>query len=71
MKAQQFIKNWSGARVGERASFQPFISELCDFLNVEVPDRDRPGHPDYGFERPVRLSESRKSGALKPSRMDL
>ena len=71
MKAQQFIKNWSGARVGERASFQPFISELCDVLNVEVPDRDRPGHPDYGFERPVRLSESRKSGALKPSRMDL
>lgn len=71
MRVQKFIENWSGARVGERASFQPFIWQLCEILGVEAPDRDRPGDPDYGFERPVRLSESCKSAGLKPSLMDL
>lgn len=71
MTVQKFIESWSGARVGERANFQPFMVHLCQILNVEVPDKDRPGHPDYGFEKPVRLTTSRKSAALKPSSMDL
>lgn len=70
MRIQKLIENWWGARVGERGSFQTFICHLCEALNLEVPDRDRPGHPDYGFERPVRLSESHKSSALRPSLMD-
>lgn len=71
MTVQRFIENWSVARVGERAHFQSFMCHLCEILGVEVPDKDRPGHPDYGFEKPVRLTTSRKSAALKPSSMDL
>ncbi|MEO8098901.1 MAG: DNA methyltransferase [Acidobacteriota bacterium] len=50
-----FIERWQASAAAERANYQLFLSELCDFLSV---DRPQPALGDvrkdvYVFERPV------------------
>lgn len=55
MPAHPFIQRWQDSAAAERANYQLFLSELCDFLDVPRPD---PAVADdhqnrYVFERPV------------------
>jgi hypothetical protein len=48
-----FIERWKNSAAAERANYQLFLSELCDFLDVPRPDPAQDGRGDYVFERPV------------------
>jgi hypothetical protein len=48
-----FIERWKNSAAAERANYQLFLSELCDFLEVPRPDPAQDGRGDYVFERPV------------------
>ena len=41
---QDFISRWQQSDAAERANYAPFLSELCDFLEVDRPD------PSTGIE---------------------
>ncbi len=71
MTIYEFIERWSQGWLNERAHFQTFIGQLCRILGAPVPDEDRPGDPDYGFEKPVRLTTSRKASGVRPGSIDL
>lgn len=71
MTIYEFIERWSQGWLNERAHFQTFIGQLCKILGAPVPDEDRPGDPDYGFEKPVRLKAGRKARGVRPGSIDL
>src|SRR5271157_4642110 len=55
MLASPFIERWQNSGAAERANYQLFLSELCDYLGVSRPN---PAVGDvrldeYVFERPV------------------
>src|SRR6266705_950318 len=55
MPADPFIQRWQNSAAAERANYQLFLSELCDY--IEVPRPNPAGADDrennYVFERPV------------------
>jgi len=55
MPVHPFIQRWQNSAAAERANYQLFLSELCDYLDVPRPNPavsdDRQNH--YVFERPV------------------
>lgn len=55
MPAHPFILRWQNSAAAERANYQIFLCELCDYLVVPRPDPavsdDRQNR--YVFERPV------------------
>lgn len=54
-----FIDRWKDSGASERANFQPFLTELCDLLDVPHPDPAKAEYArnDYVFERVVRFEE--------------
>ena len=55
MPTHPFIQRWQNSAAAERANYQLFLSELCDYLDVPRP---APSVADnrqnnYVFERPV------------------
>ncbi|MEX2263348.1 MAG: DNA methyltransferase [Bryobacteraceae bacterium] len=66
-----FIERWKGSAAAERANYQLYLSELCDFLRVPRPD---PTVADdtrnaYVFERGVRFQNG--DGTTSLGRIDL
>jgi hypothetical protein len=55
MLVPPFIQRWQNSAAAERANYQLFLSELCDYLEVPRPDPavGDTRHDDYVFERPV------------------
>lgn len=54
-----FLTRWHGSAAAERANYQLFLTELCDYLSLPRPE---PTVADtrrnaYVFERPVTLSD--------------
>ena len=51
-----FIAKWSDAGGGERANAIPFLTELCDVLEVEKPKPvvKTSANDDYRFDRPIK-----------------
>ena len=49
MTPEQFIDKWRGNTRTERAAAQQHFLELCEVLGVE-----KPGSPDYEFEKSTR-----------------
>ena len=67
----EFIERWKESAAAERANCQPFLSELCDVL--EVP-RPQPAQADdeqnaYVFERAVTFHNG--DGSTSTGRIDL
>lgn len=68
---QNFISRWESSGAAERANYQLFLSELCDFLDVPRPN---PSVPDdarnqYVFERNIHFSNV--DGSTSNGRIDL
>lgn len=66
-----FITRWAGSGASERANYQLFLSELCDFLGVPRPN---PSVTDvtrnvYVFERDVKFQNT--DGTTSDGRIDL
>lgn len=57
--SEQFINRWKASGASERANYQLFLTELCDFLDVEKPRpaSDKVHEADYTFERPVDFND--------------
>lgn len=55
--AERFIQRWAESGGSERANYQLFLAELCDFLEVPRPDPARPDNLEnaYVFERSLRF----------------
>ncbi len=55
MPAHPFIQRWQNSAAAERANYQLFLSELCDYLEVPRPNPAVADGRDnkYVFERPV------------------
>lgn len=71
MDVPAFITRWHSSAAAERANYQLFLSELCDFLEVPRPD---PTVADdsknaYVFERAVHFQNG--DGSATPGRIDL
>jgi len=68
---QNFIERWKQSGASERANFQPFITELCDVLELPHPDpaSDDTTLNDYTFERSVTFDDG--AGATSTGRIDL
>ena len=66
-EVEDFISHWSAASPSERANSQPFLTDLCDLLEVPRPDP----HPanGYFFEFPV--TEHHPNGTTSIGRIDL
>ena len=69
--SQNFISRWESSGAAERANYQLFLSELCDFLDVPRPN---PSVPDdapnqYVFERNIHFSNV--DGSTSNGRIDL
>jgi|SRR5450432_1449890 hypothetical protein len=54
MRSHPFIQRWQNSAAAERANYQFFLSELCDFLDVPRPNPAVAEERDnqYVFERP-------------------
>jgi hypothetical protein len=65
--AKTFIARWAAATASERANSQPFLSELCDVLDVPRPDPNR--EHGYGFE--FEVTEQHADGSTTNGRIDL
>jgi hypothetical protein len=54
-----FIPRWQHSTAAERANYQLFLSELCDFLAVPRPEPTVPDdtHNAYVFERTVHVGK--------------
>jgi hypothetical protein len=66
-----FLQRWAKSEAAERANYQLFLSELCDFLDVPRPD---PSVADdaknlYVFERSV--TRRHRDGSTSVGRIDL
>jgi hypothetical protein len=68
---QNFISRWESSGAAERANYQLFLSELCDFLDVPRPNPTVPddAHNQYVFERNVHFSNV--DGTISMGRIDL
>jgi len=66
---ESFITRWDGTAMAERANAQPFLSELCDVLDVPRPDPATGGVGPYRFERNVTHHEA--DGTNTTRRIDL
>ena len=66
-----FISRWEMSGAAERANYQLFLSELCDFLAVPRPDPTCPDESrnQYVFERNVHFSNV--DGSTSTGRIDL
>lgn len=55
MSVHAFLQRWQDSGAAERANYQLFLSELCDFLDVPRPNPSLATGRDnqYVFERPV------------------
>ena len=67
----EFITRWAGSGASERANYQLFLSELCDFIGVPRPN---PSVTDiaknvYVFERDVKFQNT--DGTTSDGRIDL
>ena len=71
MPVHPFIQRWQNSAAAERANYQLFLSELCDYIEVPRPNPavadDRQNH--YVFERPVTFRHP--SGASSAGFIDL
>lgn len=67
---EAFIKRWQGAGGSELANAQSFTRELCELLDVSVPDPARQDTRDnaYVFERRVIFSSP--DGSTSEGRID-
>ena len=55
MELGEFIDRWFGREGGaERANYQMFLSELCQTLDLPIPDPKGQGLENYVFEAPVK-----------------
>jgi hypothetical protein len=65
---EPFIEKWRESGANEESNFQPFITELCEVLEVERPDPSGPDTRanDYVFERHVErpLSDEGQYGKI-------
>ena len=52
---ERFIQRWQQSGAAERANYAPFLSELCDILDLPRPDPKQPDEDKntYVFEKPV------------------
>ena len=66
---EAFIARWDGTAMAERANYAPFLSELCDVLNLPRPDPANGSGGDYRFERGVDHLEL--DGSISRLRIDL
>jgi hypothetical protein len=66
---ESFIARWDGTAMAERANYIPFLSELCDLLDVPRPDAATGSGGPYRFERSVTHHEA--DGSTSPRRIDL
>lgn len=66
-----FLQRWERSAAAERANYQLFLSELCDFLEVPRPDPSGPdpGQNSYVFERAVTFHNG--DGTTSTGRIDL
>jgi hypothetical protein len=66
-----FIPRWQHSAAAERANYQLFLTELCDFLAVPRPEPTVPddAHNVYVFERAVQFHNG--DGTTSPGRIDL
>jgi hypothetical protein len=57
MPAHAFIQRWQNSGAAERANYQLFLSELCDFLDVPRPNPSVAANREnrYAFERQVTI----------------
>lgn len=67
----EFISRWAASAASERANYQLFLSELCDYLGVPRPN---PSVNDvskniYAFERDVKFQNT--DGSTSDGRIDL
>lgn len=58
-EVRAFVERWRASEASEIQNTQPFLSELCDLLNVSRPDpaTGDPTRDHFCFERPVRLAK--------------
>ncbi len=64
-----FIARWDGTAMAERANYIPFLSELCDVLELPRPEGARGSVGTYRFERGVTHHEV--DGSSSSRRIDL
>lgn len=66
-----FIPRWEASAAAERANYQLFLSELCDFLGISRPDPTVADdeHNNYVFERRVQFRNV--DGSTSTGRIDL
>ena len=66
-----FSERWQQSAAAERANYQLFLSELCDFLDVPRPDptRAEDNLNTYVFEKPVTFHNF--DGTTSQGRIDL
>jgi hypothetical protein len=71
MPVHPFIQRWQTSAAAERANYQLFLSELCDYLDVPRPDPavSDDGENRYVFERPVTFRHA--SGSTSVGFIDL
>jgi hypothetical protein len=62
-----FIARWTAATPSERANSQPFLSELCDALEVPRPDPS----PGSGYAFEFEVTEHHPDGTNSKGRIDL
>ena len=68
---ESFLRRWEASGAAERANYQLFLSELCDFIGVERPEPTRADDAEnaYVFERAVTFQNG--DGTTSPGRIDL
>ena len=62
-----FIGRWSAATASERANSQPFLCELCDFLDVPRPEPVK----ENGYALEFDVTEHHPDGTTTKGRIDL
>jgi hypothetical protein len=50
-----FIQKWAGSQGNERANYQSFLNDFCEFLGVEKSPPKGEGNNSYCFDRDVKI----------------
>ncbi|AMA08173.1 type IIL restriction-modification enzyme MmeI [Picosynechococcus sp. PCC 73109] len=50
-----FIQKWAGSEGNERANYQSFLNDFCEFLGVEKSPPKGEGNNRYCFDRDVKI----------------
>ncbi len=68
---QSFLEKWQGSSAAERANYQHFLIDLCDFLDLPRPHPTVADEPQntYVFEKAVTFHNP--DGTTSPGRIDL